>query len=178
MVTITKIKRLLSAIGISLIAFFELCFTGRARNAWRIARVDAGSGQKPLLGTPLNKKHPLSKGLVCCRLMNEGAGVSFSPPSAPIYLSRVIIILLAIVLMIVGALLCAKRSTGSPFHLEDAHRTIEQQQRAPTEGTSSIIGKADNIKIAGCAVLSILIIGGISLNVLRKESRYGKEGQG
>ncbi len=31
-------------------------------------------GQKPLIGTPLNKRHPLAKGLVGCWLMNEGAG--------------------------------------------------------------------------------------------------------
>lgn len=31
-------------------------------------------GQKPLLGTPLKKGHPLAKGLVGCWLFNEGSG--------------------------------------------------------------------------------------------------------
>jgi len=31
---------------------------------------------KPLLGTPLNKSHPLARGLVGCELMNEGHFVS------------------------------------------------------------------------------------------------------
>jgi hypothetical protein len=33
--------RLLAAIGVSIVAFFELCFTGRADYAWRLARSES-----------------------------------------------------------------------------------------------------------------------------------------
>jgi hypothetical protein len=36
---------------------------------------------KPLLGTPLDRSHPLSKGLVGCWLMNEGSGTKVSDMS-------------------------------------------------------------------------------------------------
>lgn len=33
-----RLLKLLSAIGVAVVAFFELCFTAKAKNAWKLAK--------------------------------------------------------------------------------------------------------------------------------------------
>lgn len=168
-----KIEKLISAIIVSAIAFFELCLTGRADYSYRIARIDdrpnnlkAGAN----FGTADNPQMP--------RLSNylsfiKGADVK-SSASAPIYFSRLIIIIAIAALMIVGALLSVEPSTAS-MHTVDGEQRIQTMQENTGMGTEPPSTTVDDkIAIIGCFIASIMIIGGIYLNIPRKESRYGQ----
>lgn len=85
--TITKFRKLLSAIGISLTAFFELCLTGRADRAWRMARADNRLNSLSVLiggmDTPTEHRQPLPGHY---SIFIEGAGIT--PPTPAPQLSR------------------------------------------------------------------------------------------
>ena len=175
--TITKVKKLLAAIVISTIAFFELCFTGKAVGTWRIARADGWSNILTAGEKPTSAVRPPA-----VQFLSRGAGEhkpSFPPEPAPIFLSRLIIVIAFAGLMIVGALLCVEKSTGLT-HTEDRIQGIDDNQEASgtgMEAPSSGFGRAEQIAITGCVITS-MIIGVCLVNAKRKDLEYGKEGKG
>ena len=171
---ITKVKKLLAAIVISTIAFFELCFTGKAVGTWRIARADGWSNILTAGEKPTSAVHPPA-----VQSLSRWAGEynsPFPPEPAPIYLSRLIIVIAITGLMIVGALLCVEKSTGLT-HTEDRIQGIDDNQEASGTGTeprSSGPGRADRAIVLGCVAFSYLVIGVCLVNLKRKDLDYGK----
>ena len=41
-----KMKKLIAAIGVGILAFFELCFTGKATKAWELARKEDSQNEE------------------------------------------------------------------------------------------------------------------------------------
>jgi len=164
------IQRFLLAIVVSLIACFELCFTGKAVGAWRIAQADGWSniltaGEKATSAV----RPPAAQSL------SRGAGEhkpSFLPKPAPIFLSRLIIVIAIAVLMVVIVLLSVESPDGQSFYTEGGIQRIDENQMASgtgKEAPSSGIGRAEQIAVTGCVVLSFaMIAGGIILNELQK----------
>ena len=173
------IQRFLSAIAVSLIAFFELCFTGKAVGAWRIAYADGWSniltaGEKATSAV----RPPAAQSL------SRGAGEhkpSFLPKPAPIFLSRLIIVIAIAVLMVVIVLLSVESPDGQSFYPEGGIQRIDEIQMASgtgKEAPSSANGRAEQIAISGCLMLSMIMVIGVCLvNAKRKDSENGKEGK-
>jgi len=178
--TITKVKKLLAAIVISTIAFFELCFTGKAVGTWRIARADGWSNILTAGEKPTSAVHPPA-----VQSLSRGAGEynsPFPPEPAPIFLSRLIIVIVIAGLMIVGALLSVESPNGQSFYTEGGIQRIDENQMASGTGTeprSSGPGRAEQIAITGCVIASMIMVIGVCLvNAKRKDFDYGKEGKG
>ena len=177
--TLNAARKLPAAIVIGMIAFFELCFTARADGAWSMARADSRCAV--LSSKPAGRKRHSSRASSIPAgksLSRNGAGVFHSPPSAPNFMRLIIIIAIA-VLIIAGVLLSIEPSTDEQsFHrLEDGpERSLNLADSGMgTEAPSSKIGRAEKAAVVGCFISSVMIIGCIYLNALRKESQHGKE---
>ena len=85
MKSIKKIKRFIATVVVSIAAFFELCFTGKAVTSWRLARNYSLSSRAVGANNP---EHPTPRpGIIVSR---KGAGVS--PQSPALHISRLICI--------------------------------------------------------------------------------------
>ena len=170
-------RKLLSAATVAIIAFFELCFTGRADGAWRLARAEnnvLSTAERRTSNAKRNSNYPI---------FTKGAGVPDPPPSAPNFIRsasgvRRSAILLAITVIIAvfsaaPGTLNAERSmspSGQSFHqLEDGSERIAIQEASEMgkEAPSSPM-VAEKAAVAGCFIFSLMIIGVVYLNVPRK----------
>jgi len=167
---------MVAAVLVSIAAFFELCFTGRADRAWRMARSEKG------LSSPAGS-NGISAAFTRSRpgqyMFRSGAGV---PPPAPApQLSRKVGIgmygamLIFLAFCIIVFVTCP---SGQAFHVEDVTSGIRSQSAsgAGTEAPSSLISTSDKIKGSGCVLFSWSALGFMLFRAHRKESRYGKEG--
>ena len=178
MTTIKKIRKLAAAIGVSVIAFFELCFTGKAVGAWRIAR--SGDGLKILYNVAGTKVTPAEHPPTRLRNYLKPGAATYGHSSplgpAPIYLSRLIIVIAVAVLVITAVLLSVERPDGQQFHqlLEDGvvnGASIKTASGMATEGQSST-GRAERLGGVVCVVLSIaMVTGAIYINRKKPERK-------
>jgi len=174
----SKLYRLISAVGVSITAFFELCFTGRADCAWRIARSEK-SLSSPAGSKVIPAEYPRAR--PGNYVLRSGAGVH--PQASAPQLSRKIGIgmygamLIFLAFCIIVFVMCPD---GQAFHREDVTSGIRSQSASGmgTEAPSSIISTVDKIKGSGCVLFSWPALGYMCFRVHRKESRYGKEGHG
>ena len=85
------------------------------------------------------------------------------------------------VLMVVVVLLSVVSPNGQSFYTEGGIQRIDENQMASgtgKEATSSANGRAEQIAISGCVMLSmIMVIGSCLVNAKRKDSENGKEGK-
>jgi len=166
---IKKIKRLIPAIGVSIVAFFELSLTGTADRSWRIARADksvlslrpAGDGTDDITSKNPRLRH----------LLRRGAGFNShsSPGPAPIFY---ILILAAVVGIAIAAALIVARPDGR----EDGvvYGTPSESPASATEGQSSyFLSSKETLIMIGCMTVSAALA--IATINLRKESYFGKE---
>ena len=135
----SKIYRFVSAIVVSIVAFFELCFTGNAVTSWRLARSD--SHNTILSSSRAGANNPelpqLRPGIVVSR---KGAGVT--PPSPALHISRLICIGKYMAMLIFLAFVITVFVTcpsGRSFATEDDNTGTVQPASADTatEGPSS-----------------------------------------
>jgi len=180
-----KIYKLISAVVVSIAAFFELCLTGRACRAWRMARSDNSvlSSKGPGAGTADFTSIPPRPGIFVSRVTGR---VSHSSPHGPaLKISRKVNIGMysAMTIFLVFCLAVFVICPDGRSFAEDGTQRIDKNQIASgtaTEGQSSIT-RGEKIVGVGLMALSILIVAGTYLNGLRKsrkESLHGKEGKG
>jgi hypothetical protein len=178
MAAIKKIKKMMAAVLVSIAAFFELCFTGRADCAWRMARSEKALSS-PAGPQVIPAEYPRAR--PGNYILRSGAGV---PPPAPApQLSRKVGIGMYGAMLIFLAffiILFVSCPDGQAFHGEDVTSGIRSQSASGTgtEAPSSLISTSDKIKGSGCVLFSWSALGFMFFRAHRKESRYGKEGSG
>ncbi len=182
--TLKTVRKLTAAISVSLIAFFELCFTGRADGAWRIARAE---NQLKILSsktagakvTPAEHPDPRLRNLY---LVKGRAYIpSFPPEPALFFLSRLLIVFAVVVLIIAGALLSVESPGGQSLHqLEDgSERSLSTADSGTgTEAPSSEIGRAEKAVVVGCVISLIMIAAVIYLNAIKKQNTENRRQNG
>jgi len=176
MEAIKKTKRIAPAIGVAIVAFFELCFTGRAESAWRMARADGKCLSKTagMNGTPAEHPQSLPR-----HHKRSGAGFvnhSSPPCPAPIFILR-LFVTAAIAGIVIAAALCVARPDGQVRQLEDGviyGASIEASAKA-REGQSSKIKRNEKIVMIGCLLVSVTLVA--ASIAIRKESLHGKKGK-
>ena len=152
---IKRIKSIIAAIGVSIVAFFELCLTGRAVRAWRIARTDGNH-------SALYKR--------------SGAGLAnstFPPDPAPIFR---LFVTAAIAGIAIAAALYVARPNGQLGDGVLYGASIETPATA-TEGQSPTSDRAAGLAVHGCIVFSAVVVIANFRRISRKESQYDKEGK-
>ena len=180
----SKIYRFISAAGVAIAAFFELCFTARADRAWRLARTDSrrislSSRSAGAKVTPAEHPQPRPGTL----LSRRRVGVQL-PPAPALQLSRKVNIgmysamPIFLVFCITAIVMCPD---GRINLTEDGNSSLriagQSASGTATEGPSSAPVGVKRLAIAGCVIALIMIIGVIYINASRKESNYGKEGK-
>jgi len=168
----SKLYRFVSAVAVSIAAFFELCFTGQAERSWKLARLDysalsqLGPGAATAEITP--KPRP---GIIISR---KGAGAT--PPAPALHISRMIRIgKYTAMTIFLAFVITAFVSCPDGRSLDDGNIGTAQSaaMATGTEAPSSI-----SAITAGtvCVLISITIA---AAAILRRESdSYGKEGKG
>jgi len=171
-----KIYKLISAVVVSIAAFFELCLTGRACRAWRMARSDNSvlSSKGPGAGTADFTSIPPRPGIFVSRVTGR---VSHSfPPGPALKISRLIGVgkYLAMLAFLVFVLLVVTRPGGLSL-TEDGvvYGAIRSASAEATEGQSSNITRKEKIVMIGCLLVSFTLA--TAAIAIRKESRYGKD---
>ena len=132
-----KIENLIKAIGVSVMALFELCFTGRADRAWRFARSD-------------DSLHKL------------GAGESnhFFRESAPAPLLLMLLTIVFISIISNQSSIINAYQVGS-FVLEDGLHGMELPDgsvKSAEPPSSDLTGPKAVVAAAGCIVFSIIVV--------------------
>jgi len=151
----SKIYRFISAVGVSIAAFFELCFTGRSSLDAQSARLfgSALSLNGPGASNPELPQRP-RPGIVVSR---KGAGVN--PPASALRISRLIGIgkYMAMLIFLVFCLFVVTCPSGRT--LEDVNIGIVQTASADTgtEAPSSFVSRNDKIVIVGCVLVSVTL---------------------
>ena len=167
-----KIYRLISAIAVSIAAFFELCFTGNAVTSWRLARNYSLSSRAVGANNP---EHPTSRPGIFVSRVTGRVSHSF-PPGPALKISRLIGVgkYLAMLAFLVFVLLVVTRPGGLSL-TEDGvvYGAIRSASAEATEGQSSNITRKEKIVMIGCLLVSFTLA--TAAIAIRKESRYGKD---
>ena len=142
---IKKIKKISAAIAVSLTAFFELCLTGRADRAWRLARAD--SNRPSSRAGADNPEHLKPRpGIFVSR---KGAVVT--PQATALHISRKVSIGTYCAMTIFLALCFLAFVTcldGQSLHqLEDGTQRIDKIQTASGTGTEAPSSSAKTMRV-------------------------------
>jgi len=166
-----KLYRLIPAIVVSIAAFFELCLTGRACGAWKMARLDSralsqnGHGAGTADFTSISPR----PGIIVFR---TGRVSHSSPPDPALKISRLIGVgkYMAMLIFLVFCIYVTCPSGQSLAEDGGGERIAEQSAPCTaTDGQTSAFTRREKIVGGGLVALSIIIVACTYCNGLRKE---------